>query len=59
MISIVLALPTKKVFYFFKYRDIANAAILWVFFQGGYVESGIGKVLAVLSQCPKNVILRT
>jgi len=27
MISIVLALPTKKVFYFFKYRDIANAFV--------------------------------
>jgi hypothetical protein len=50
MISIVLALPTKKVFYFFKYRDIANAAILWVFFESGHRESGIGKVLRTLPQ---------
>jgi hypothetical protein len=57
MISTVLALPTKKVFYFYKTRDIANAVIPWVFFQGGYVESGIGKVLRILSQCLKNRIL--
>jgi hypothetical protein len=59
MISIVLALPTKKVFYFFKYRDIANAVILWVFFQGRHRESGIGKVLRSLPQWPQNMILRT
>jgi hypothetical protein len=59
MISIVLALPTKKVFYFFKYRDIANAVILWVFFHGRHIESGIGKVLRTLPQWPQNMILST
>ena len=59
MISTVLALPTKKVFYFYKTRDIANAVILWVFFESGHRESGIGKVLRTLSQWPKNMILRT
>jgi len=57
MKSIVLALPTKKVFCFFKSREFANAVIPWVFFQGRYVESGIGKVLPTLSQCLKNTIL--
>ena len=57
MKSIVLALPTKKVFYFFKSREFANAVIPGVFFKGGYVESGTGKVLRTSSQWPKNVIL--
>jgi len=28
-----------------------------VFFEGGYVESGIGKVLRTLSQCHKITLL--
>jgi len=48
-----------KSFFIFFIPGFANTAIPLVFLHGGYVESGIGKVLAVLSQCPKNVILRT
>jgi hypothetical protein len=57
MTKLVLRAAREKVFYFFKYRDIANAVIPWVFFQGRYVESGIGKVLRILSQWHKNMIL--
>jgi len=52
-----MALHRKKFFIFLKYRDIANAVILWVFFQGRHIESGIGKVLRSLPQCTKNMIL--
>jgi len=46
-----------KSFLFFLIPGFANAVIPWVFFQGGYVESGIGKVLRTLPQWPKNRIL--
>jgi len=55
----VLRATRVKSFLYFFIPGFANAAIPLVFLHGGYVESGIGKVLAVLSQCPKNVILRT
>jgi len=59
VISMVLRATRVKSFLFFIIPGFANTAIPLVFLYGGYVESGIGKVLAVLSQCPKNVILRT
>jgi hypothetical protein len=59
MISMVLRRWVLKSFLFFIIPGFANAAIPLLFLHGGYVESGIGKVLAVLSQCPKIVILRT
>ena len=46
-----------KSFLFLFIPGFANAVIPLVFFHGGYVESGIGKVLRVLSQWAKNMIL--
>jgi hypothetical protein len=46
-----------KSFFIFFIPGFANTAIPLVFLHGGYVESGIGKVLAVLSQWHKNMIL--
>ena len=57
MTKLVLRAAREKSFLFFIIPGFANTAIPWVFFQGGYVESGIGKVLAVLSQWHKNMIL--
>ena len=57
MTKLVLRAAREKSFLFFIIPGFANTAIPWVFFQGRYVESGIGKVLRSLSQCPKNMIL--
>jgi len=57
MTRLVLRATRVKSFLFFIIPGFANTAIPWVFFQGGYVESGIGKVLRILSQCLKNTIL--
>ena len=59
MTKLVLRAAREKSFLFFIIPGFANTAIPFAILYGGYVESGIGKVLAVLSQCPKNVILRT
>ena len=57
MTKLVLRATRVKSFLFFIIPGFANTVIPWVFFQGGYVESGIGKVLRTLSQWPKNRIL--
>jgi len=53
----VLRAAREKSFLFFFIPGFANTAIPLAFLHGGYVESGIGKVLAVLSQWHKNMIL--
>jgi len=57
MMSMVLRRWMLKSFFIFFIPGFANTAIPRTVFQGGYRESGIGKVLRVLSQCPKNTIL--
>ena len=57
MTKLVLRAAREKSFLFLFIPGFANTAIPWVFFQGGYVESGIGKVLRILSQCLKKTIL--
>ena len=57
MTKLVLRAAREKSFLFFIIPGFANTAIPWVFFQGRYVESGIGKVLRTLPQCPKIPLL--
>ena len=57
MTKLVLRAAREKSFLFFIIPGFANTAIPLVFFEGGYVESGIGKVLRTLPQCPKITLL--
>tara|TARA_Y100000310_G_scaffold128720_1_gene127897 strand:+ start:586 stop:765 length:180 start_codon:yes stop_codon:yes gene_type:complete len=57
VINMVLRRWVLKSFFIFFIPGFANTAIPLVFLHGGYVESGIGKVLRVLSQWAKNTVL--
>jgi hypothetical protein len=57
MTKLVLRATREKSFLFLFIPGFANTAIPLVFFEGGYVESGIGKVLRILSQCHKITLL--
>jgi len=57
MTKLVLRAARVKSFLFFIIPGFANTAIPLAILHGGYVESGIGKVLRTLSQWTKNTIL--